>query len=379
MSEEVIPRWGLPDIDFLETDPAAVEASIISGYEQASGRTLAAGDPVRIFLLSIAAVIIQQRTQINLAAQQNILSYAQGQYLDALGQLLSVNRLQPAAAVTTIRFTLSQPLASVYTIPAGTQVTNGVVIFATTEDLLIPIGDSYGDVTAACTTPGIVGNDYLSGQISQMVSPMTFVASVTNTSTTSGGADEESDADYAERIRLAPNSLSVAGPEAAYIFHAKSVSSAIIDVSVDSPTPGDVDVYVLTEGGEMPSDELLAQVSDHLSDDQVRPLTDHVTVKKPSAVNYQIVIDFWISKDDSTRAASIQAAVEQAVEDFRLWQQSAIGRDISPERLLAAVVNAGAARVDSSTLSPAAFQTLTATQVAQCTKVTVTYKGYKDE
>ena len=182
MSEEVIPRWGLPDIDFLETDPAAVEASIISGYEQASGRTLAAGDPVRIFLLSIAAVIIQQRTQINLAAQQNILSYAQGQYLDALGQLLSVNRLKSSAAVTTIRFTLSQPLASIYTIPAGTQVTNGVVIFATTEDLLIPIGDTYGDVTASCTTPGIVGNDYLSGQITQMVSPMTFVASVTNTS-----------------------------------------------------------------------------------------------------------------------------------------------------------------------------------------------------
>lgn len=379
MSTETLPRWGLPAVDFLQTDPAAVESEIITSYERASGRKLAAGDPVRLFLLSIAAIIIQQRLLINTAAQQNILTYAQGEYLDALGALLSVERLQPAKAVTTIRFTLSQELASVYSIPAGTQVTNGVVVFATNTEIQIPIGETTGEVTASCTEPGVVGNDYLAGQINQMVSPLTFVSEAENISTSAGGAEIESDADYAERIRLAPNGLSVAGPEAAYVFHAKSVSSSIVDVSVDSPTPGDVDVYVLLEGGELPSEEVLAAVLEHLSADEIRPLTDHVTAKSPTAVNYEIKVEFWINKADATRAASIQAAVERAVEDYRLWQQSKIGRDISPERLLSAVVQAGASRVDSSTLLPKTFQTLVATQVAQCTKVTVNYKGYKDE
>ena len=90
---ETIPRWHLPAVEFLETDAETIKAEIITGYEQASGRTLAAGDPVRLYLLSLAAVIIQQRTAVNLAAQQNLLSYAQDGYLDALGTLLSVTRL----------------------------------------------------------------------------------------------------------------------------------------------------------------------------------------------------------------------------------------------------------------------------------------------
>lgn len=66
---ETIPRWHLPAVEFLETDAETIKAEIITGYEQASGRTLAAGDPVRLYLLSLAAVIIQQRTAVNLAAR----------------------------------------------------------------------------------------------------------------------------------------------------------------------------------------------------------------------------------------------------------------------------------------------------------------------
>lgn len=379
MSDEVLPRWNLQPVSFIETDPEVVRSEIITGFEQASGRTLAAGDPVRLFLLSIADAIIQQRTDIQIASTQNLLAYAQGEYLDAIGQLLAVTRLEESRAVTTIRFTLSQALGSVYTIPTGTEVTNGVITFATDEELLIPIGEMTGDVTASCTTTGPVGNDYLAGQINVIVKPMTFVRSAENITITTGGANAESDADFADRIRLAPNSFSVAGPEKAYIYHAMSVSSSIIDVSIDSPTPGEVDVYPLLAGGTLPSEEIRQQILEHLSDETIRPLTDYVQVLSPTAVNYEIVIDYWINREDSSRAAQIQAAVTDAVEQYRLWQQSKIGRDIVPMKLLQLVSVAGASRVDASTMKPAAFQALEAKQVAQCTKVTVNYKGYKDE
>ena len=376
---ETIPRWGLPEVNFLETDAETIRSQIITGFEQASGDTLAAGDPRRLFLLSIADVIIQQRTAINLAAQQNLLSYAQGNYLDALGQLLAVERMAESKAVTSIEFTLSQALGSVYTIPAGTQVTNGVVTFETDEDLLIPIGQTKGEVSASCTVAGPVGNDYLAGQISTIVTPMTFVSGAQNTTITTGGADAESDPDFADRIRLAPNSFSVAGPEKAYVYHAKSVSPAIIDVKVDSPTPGEVDVYVLLTDGTLPTEDTLEQIEEHLSDENIRPLTDYVVVKAPTASNYEIELHYWINQEDSSKAAQIQADVEAAVEQYRLWQQTKIGRDITPGKLLQLVFAAGASRVDDSKMEPAAWKKLEAMQVAQCTKVNVVYEGYKDE
>lgn len=376
---ETIPRWGLAPVNFLETDAETIRSQIITGFEKASGDTLAAGDPRRLFLLSIADVIIQQRTAINLAAQQNLLSYAQGGYLDALGQLLAVERMAESKAVTTIEFTLSQALGSVYTIPAGTQVTNGVVTFETDEDLLIPIGQTKGEVSASCTVAGPVGNDYLAGQISTIVTPMTFVSGAQNTTITTGGADAESDPDFADRIRLAPNSFSVAGPEKAYVYHAKSVSPAIIDVKVDSPTPGEVDVYVLLTDGTLPTEDTLEQIEEHLSDENIRPLTDYVVVKAPTASNYEIELHYWINQEDSSKAAQIQADVEAAVEQYRLWQQTKIGRDITPGKLLQLVFAAGASRVDNSKLKPATWKKLEAMQVAQCTKVNVVYEGYKDE
>lgn len=376
---ETIPRWGLPEVNFLETDAETIRSQIITGFEQASGDTLAAGDPRRLFLLSIADVIIQQRTAINLAAQQNLLSYAQGGYLDALGQLLAVERMAESKAVTSIEFTLSQALGSVYTIPAGTQVTNGVVTFETDEDLLIPIGETTGEVSASCTVAGPVGNDYLAGQISTIVTPMTFVSGAQNTTITTGGADAESDPDFADRIRLAPNSFSVAGPEKAYVYHAKSVSPAIIDVKVNSPTPGEVDVYVLLTDGTLPTEDTLEQIEEHLSDENIRPLTDYVVVKAPTASNYEIELHYWINQEDSSKAAQIQADVEAAVEQYRLWQQTKIGRDITPGKLLQLVFAAGASRVDDSKMKPAAWKKLEAMQVAQCTKVSVVYEGYKDE
>ena len=376
---ETLPRWNLPAVEFLTTDAESIKSQILSGYESLTGRSLAAGDPVRLFLLSIAEILILQRTAINTAAQQNLLSYATGNYLDALGTYLSVKRLAESRAKTSIRFTLSQALANSFEIPAGFEVTNGVVAFATDEDVTIAAGELTAEVGATCTTSGTSGNDYLAGQIATIVTPMAFLKSAENITITTGGSDAESDADFAERIRLAPNSFSVAGPVKSYVYHAKSASSAVIDVSVVSPTPGEVDVYPLLTGGLLPTEEVLKQIEDYLSADAVRPLTDYVRVLSPESVPYEIVVRYWISADDKTKSETIRKAVETAVENYRLWQQTKIGRDITPAKLIAAVINAGATRIDSASMQPAAFVELADNHVAQCTKVTVVYEGTKVE
>jgi phage-related baseplate assembly protein len=376
---ETLPRWGLQPVEFVETDPSKIQSEIITKYEEVAQRTLAAGDPVRLFLLTLADRIIHLQNCINIAGQQNLLSYAQKENLDALGNNLSVERLTDSHAVTTFRATLVQALGDDYTIPANFEITNGVVTFATDKELVIPAGNMTGDVSATCTTAGVAGNDYLAGQISTIVKPLTFLSSMKNITITSGGADAETDPEYAERIRLAPNSFSVAGPTKAYEFHAYSVSSAIIDVSVTSPNPGEVKVYPLLENGTLPSAEVLDQIEAYLSSDDIRPLTDEVEALSPTAHNYEINVDFWINKEDVSKSEAIRAAVEEAVEQYRVWQQAKIGRDITPDQLICNVKAAGASRVDFSTLSPASWVKLDAHEVAQCTNVTVTYKGTKDE
>ena len=376
---EVIPRWNMPEVSFVEADPSKVEAALITGYEQVAGRTLAAGDPIRLFLLSIAAEIIQLRQGINFAGQQNLLTYARGEYLDALGESIAVSRLPASKAITTIQFTLTQALGNAYTIPKGFQVSAGSVAFETDQELIIPIGERTGEVTASCVESGTVGNGFVAGQITTIVVPQPYLESASNTVESIGGSEIEDDASYAERIRLRPDSFSVAGPEKSYEYFTKSYSSSIIDVAITSPDPGEVYVYPLLDGGQLPNESFLEGLLAHLSDETIRPLTDHVVTKSPTAVNYKIQLDYWVNQSDSTRLAAIQSAVEEAVENYRLWQQSKIGRDISQDELISYVIAAGASRIDRTTLSPASFQSLSAEQVAQCTEVKVNFKGYKDE
>ena len=371
------PRWGLPDVNFVETDPDKIKASIINRYETASGRSLAMGDPVRQFLLTIASEIIQLRQVFNHGAQQNLLSYAQNQYLDALGVFLDCGRQPASHAVTEIQFTLSQALASAFVIPAGFQVTNGDVTFETISQTTIAASSLQATAQAQCLEAGTIGNGYLAGQISTIVSPMAFLATAVNTSESSGGSDEEDDESYAERLRLRPNSFSVAGPEKAYIFHTFSVSPAIIDVAIDSPTPGVVNVYTLLTGGELPKAAFLNEVENYLASEEVRPLTDEVHALAPTASSYSVNVDYYVLNSDAVKLDSIKAAVQAAVNDYVAWQQSKIGRDINPDELIKRVRDAGAGRVVHSTLTPV-FKTLTKSEVAQCSSVTVTCKGLED-
>jgi len=375
---EKLPRFDLPEVVFLDVDTATVEAGIIAGYERAAKRTLAQGDPVRLFLLSVAAEICGLRAEVNIAAQNNLLSYAQGAYLDSLGAYFGVTRLAAVPAKGTFKFTLSAGLADDLLIPAGTEVTNGTVTFATDEDVVILAGTLTVTVDATCTDAGTVGNGYTAGQIGTMVEPIAYVAEAVNITTTADGADTETDEALAKRVQLAPNSFSSAGPRKAYVYHAYSASPAIIDVSVDSPTPGLVNVYLLTTGGQLPSTALCNDVLAALSAEDVRPLTDEVHVYAPSAVTFSVVLDYWISVSDQARVAEIQQAVTSAVEEYRQWQCLHIGRDIVPDKLVQLVIAAGAFRVDSSTLSPDYAQ-VTATQVAVCSGIVITYKGLTNE
>ncbi len=366
----------LPSISFVDTDAANIEASVITMYEAIAGRTLAQGDPIRLFLQAVAAIIIQQRVLIDYSAKQNLLAYAEEDKLDHLGVLVGVTRLEAAAATTTIRFNLSAAQSQVVTIPAGIRgATASGVLFQVSNPINIPPGELYGDASATCLVAGDVGNGYVPGQINQLVDPLPWVQSIANITESEGGAEREKDDHYRERIRLAPESFSTAGPDGAYLFWAKSASQTIVDVSVHSPDPGEVELRPLLTGGEIPGTEILDAVEAAVNDKTVRPLTDLVSVLAPEVVNYDVEMVYYIHKDKATQSQAIQQAVDQAVADYVLWQKSKLGRDVNPSELIWRVRAAGADRVE---VTLPVFAEMEVYQVAVAENVTANYGGLTD-
>lgn len=366
----------LPDITFAESDPDVIETSIIKIYESLTGRALAAADPVRLFLLSLAALIVQQRVVIDTAAKQNLLAYATHDYLDHIGVLVGTDRLQSAAATTVLRYTLSAKRDQITTIPAGKRATTGDnTVFATNEDLIIQAGETSGSVAATCTEKGASGNDYAIGEINKIVDHIPFVESVVNMTKSEGGSDTEDDSPYRERIHEAPEKFSTAGPDGSYIYHAMQTSALISDVSVDSPSPGEVVVVPLLSDGKIPAEEILNDVRESLNDRKIRPLTDHLTVQAPTEKKYNISLKYYIDRNDSTNGAAIQVAVNKAIEAFQSWQKEKLGRDINPTELSYRIRAAGAKRAE---IIEPVYEEVKKSEVAISEKVEITYGGYED-
>lgn len=369
----------LPDIKFVEDDVNKVFEELVTVFQGTTGRILNRADPEMLVLRAFALLFVQQRILINQVAKGELLRYARGIILDYLGQP-NTTRLQAEPAVTTERFTLSIPLVTPQIIPAGTRIApdgaEGTIMFATREAVTIPAGNTTADVLIECLTPGVIGNGFLPGQLTTLIDPLPFVASVTNLTTTAGGADTEDDDSYRERIRMAPESFSTAGPEQGYIYWAKTASAAIVDVAAITERPGEVTVLPLLEGGIIPPQEILDAVAEKVNRRKIRPLTDKVTVQAPGAVPYDIVLTYYINRDRAAESAVIQDAVNKAVESYALWQKSKLGRHINPSELVGKIMNAGALRVE--VVSPV-YTPITDLQVAQDANINVTFGGLADD
>jgi phage-related baseplate assembly protein len=340
--------------------------------------TLDRASPHRMELYAAAAQIYQAMQYVDRAGKQNLLKYSYSDYLDHLAAFKGLTREPEAAATTTVRFTLSAQRQAATGIPAGTRVAapDWTVYFATTQYMEIPAGEMTVDVPASCTVTGTAGNGLDVGELSKMVDPIPYMASVANLTVTAGGAEIESDDNLAERIYLSPGSYSVAGPEDGYKYHAKRYNANVGDVVVDSnQAAGTVDIYFLMKDGTAPPEEMITGLQNYLRDNNIRPMTDLVRVAAPEEVDYSITLTYYINRADSNRAVAIQRAVDSAVVSYATWQR-AVGRDINPSKLGELVMAAGAKRVE---LAAPVYRSVAKKAVAALTGKEVRYGGLEDD
>lgn len=345
-------------------------------YEAETGKApvpLAKANPSRLILQACALQIYQALQKVDFAGKMGLLAYAYGDYLDNIAPIKSTERKQEEPAKCTLRFSIASPLASAVSIPGGCRVTNGNnIFFATDEYTEIPAGSTYVDVGATCTEAGKKGNGFVAGEINAIINTLPYVISATNITETFGGADTESDEELKDRIYSIGKGYSVAGAKDAYIYQTKEAMRGIGDVRVTSPSANVINITFTKDDGSIPTAAEIQQVSDYLTDKQVRPLNDLVVVAAPTTATYNVSLTYYIASSDTAVAATIQANVAKAVDEYCKWQTAKIGRDINPDYLTKLVMEAGAKRVDI--ISPE--RAVTAVDVLPKTgTVTITYGG----
>nr|DAS25134.1 MAG TPA: baseplate assembly protein [Caudoviricetes sp.]DAX71013.1 MAG TPA: baseplate assembly protein [Caudoviricetes sp.] len=373
-----------PDIEFVETDVETIENSLIAlyelMYEEMTGKKkkVYPASPERLFIAWAAAVIVQQRVLINETAKKNVPRYAKGEYLDSLAELFKdTPRLPASPAIAVFRCHISEAQPQSVIVKAGTRINfDGNIIFSTVKDLEIKAGDTYGDVNAQCLTPGLAGNDLAVGQVKEIIDAYDYFLKIENITRTAGGADEEDDASYYERMRESMESFSTAGPINGYIYHVKTVSPAIADVTATSPEPGVVDIRILLQNGDLPTDAVINEVQEALNTSDIRPLTDMVTVSKPQESPFDIDVTYYIPRYSQASSNIIDAAAKEAVAQYTKWQTGKMGRDINPSRLNSMLMEAGVKRVE---IRKPLFAVVPETHVARLGSQKVLNGGIEDE
>ncbi len=374
----------LPDISFIDgLTLQDIQSQLLNyfmdKYTEITGKhiQLSKSDPNRIILLGCAQIIYQGLQNIDKAGKMNFLKYAYDDYLEHMAAMKKVTRNPAKYARVPIKFTLSGPREAVTSIPAGTRVTAAYEIyFATIEYAEIPIGETEIIVMAECTEAGTIGNDYMIGELSTLVEPIGFIANVRNIEPSTGGTEQEDDQTMAERVFLAPSSFSTAGPDDAYEYWVKASNPEIGDVKITSPTPGVVDIRFIMSDGTIPNDTIIATTQEYVNQRSKRPLTDYVQVDKPMVEEYSIKLLYYINNSDRNMVSAIQAQVEIAINNYKLWQETKIGRDINPNKLIEGIMDAGAKRVQIDT---PIYCVIGETSKAQCIEIDVKYGGLEDD
>lgn len=355
------------DVKIIADDVKVILAEAIADYEQRTGKTLQPAHIERSIIQTYAYREFLIRRGINEAFLQTFPQFATGLALDLCGEPFGCYRLRDKAARCVLRFSVVGEHSSIV-IPKGTvvAVTEQLSFATVKEDVITPL-ISYVEVEAEATVTGVLGNGWEIGRVKTLKSKLATDkdVTVTNIDATSGGIKEEGDDAYRLRILAAPEAFNTCGSVAAYQYHTRAVSQAIVDVTVVTPAGGKVDIYPLTINGA-PDERLKTDIRTYLSAETRRPLCDIVTVKSPTVKNYQIVAELTLL--EGYREDIVKTQAREVLLNYLSARTKKLGMDVVPSALTQVLRVEG---VYDVVIQQPAKMVINATEWANCTAVTI--------
>lgn len=357
--------------DFITVDTEREISDMIAEFEEITGRELYPAQDETILIKMFAQRISLKAEQFNEAARNTLARFATYPFLDYIGEDIGCKRLNAEKGYCTLQINLYEPFTYDFTIESGMQVLSKdeKYIFTTSEEVIIPSGETSVTVEIFSNTACEEVNQYGIGDINILLKPMSYIESVTNITKVTGGTDRENDKSYFNRICLAPESFTCAGSKLAYIYHTMSAHTAIIDAQAESPqipativnngntytesngnittedinanfdyTKGicnltvtnagnykitippaaTVNIYPLTEEDVLP-DNVKTAVEEKLNGENVIPMTDYVNVISPEKIDKTINVSITLTEnaDEETVKALIKTASNNLISQYR--------------------------------------------------------------
>ena len=146
----------------------------------------------------------------------------------------------------------------------------------------------------------------------------TLVVFLSDGSEATAGADYT--AEYADELLTLSLSESLAGADT-------------VKIQISRNMYGRVKIVPICAGGQIPSEEVLADVLAACSADDVRPLTDMVTVEAPETHEYDIELTYYTTKANESEAVQNVEGSGGAIDQYINWQGSTLNQDINPDEL----------------------------------------------
>jgi phage-related baseplate assembly protein len=180
----------------------------------------------------------------------------------------------------------------------------------------------------------------------------------------------ETDTSLRRRAQLAPEAMTTAGSEGAYIFQAISADLSIRDASaVAVDRNGTVKVSIMRSGSDpVPTASQLANVVARLNKPDIKPLTD-VVIVSPAKVIYTDInaeLTLYPGPDQALVMADVQAGLTKVRDRVSL-----LGRDLTRSSIISALNQEGVQSVNLKTPSENIIADVTQCVVIKSASVTV--------
>lgn len=365
--------------NFIEIDPEADEQLLVNKYLELTKKTeLFPAQSERILISLIAYYANLVKNQFNDAAALNLVRFSRPPIIDFIGELFGCKRLPSRYGYDEIQIELFEAFSSDITIDKGLEIQtkDGEYIFKTTEDVIIPAGETIVTAPVKSEKAESAVNVYGAGDINTLIKPLSYIKDVKNLNGVSGGLDEESNEAYIERILLSPESYTCAGSYGSYIYHAKSAHQDIVDAEADSPQlPAEVKidntafegfkvdyksgtvtfeyeghnfvviippaasvfVYPLVKEGGARFDIVKEAVEAKLNDRACMPMTDYINVIEPVAIKKDLIINILL--DINADKTLVKNQVDTALEKYSAECRKTLKKTLIPLNILTLLGN----------------------------------------
>ncbi len=235
-----------------------------------------------------------------------LLDTASGIYLDRRAIDFGEERIQAQKSTGILKFEGNNGTI----IPAGTIAGYYTLRFETIEESTIKDGCAF--IHSECTTAGIIGN-IDENLIDNLVVSIVGVNAVSNPESFSGGADEEDDGNFRERIFEKIQRPITSGNIYNYEYWAKQVAG-VGDVKVIPcwAGGGTVKVIILSNEGDVPDDVVIQNVTNYIQEN--RPIGADITVV--GAVPIFITLQAELIISSNYNISTVKENVKRAIQEY---------------------------------------------------------------